>query len=411
MPPCKDLLHSTAHGRQGGSWSAGLLLIAFCIFALGALAVQGDGLAASAAPGAQRPAALLAPNPDPPTTTAKLIFIHHSTGEAWLADVDEFGGTGGGLGTALRDNNYFVSDTNYGWGPPDADVGYDTIGDHTDIGHWYNWFAGPHRDAYLAALYPESGTHATYARLDTDPGGENQIIMFKSCFPNSALGGQPNDPPTTGPNPLRGQDAYSEHMTVGNVKGIYNDILAYFATRQDKLFVVIAAPPLRGEDTGPEQAANARAFNNWLVHDWLSAYPYVNVVVFDFYNVLTSNGGNPDTNDLGSAVGNHHRWRNAAVEHTQTVANNYSSYPTDDSHPSPAGGQKATGEFLPLLNIAYNRWRGQTPAGTQTPTSTPTATGTSTATQTPTATLTPTATGTPTATRIMRAYLPLILRR
>ncbi len=40
----------------------------------------------------------------------KLIFIHHSCGENWLDD------TNGGLGIALRDNNYFVSDTNYGWG-------------------------------------------------------------------------------------------------------------------------------------------------------------------------------------------------------------------------------------------------------------------------------------------------------
>jgi hypothetical protein len=39
------------------------------------------------------------------------------------------------LGIALRDNNYFVSDTNYGWGPADQDEGYGTIGDHTDIPH------------------------------------------------------------------------------------------------------------------------------------------------------------------------------------------------------------------------------------------------------------------------------------
>jgi hypothetical protein len=393
-------LPSAAHGRQGGPWRGGLLLIAFCILALGAVIVQKDGPATGAAAAADRPAPLLAANPDPPTTTTKLIFIHHSTGENWLIDVDESGGTGGGLGTALRDANYFVSDTNYGWGPPDADVGSDTIGDHTDIGHWYNWFAGPHRDTYLAALYPESAQHATYSRRDTDPGGENQVIMFKSCFPNSALGGQPNDPPTTGDNPLRGQDAGSEHMTVGNVKGIYNDILAYFATRQDKLFVVIAAPPLREEDTNAEQAANARAFNNWLVNDWLAAYPHLNVAVFDFYNVLTSNGGNPDTNDLGAEAGNHHRFRNGAVEHTQTLNNNYSSYPTGDSHPSPAGGQKASGEFVPVLNVAYNRWRGQAPANTPTPTTTPTATGTPTATPT----------GTPTPTQSVRVYLPLTLR-
>jgi len=50
-------------------------------------------------------------NPNPPNSPVKLIFIHHSTGENWLADDD------GGLGIALRNNHYFVSDTNYGWGP------------------------------------------------------------------------------------------------------------------------------------------------------------------------------------------------------------------------------------------------------------------------------------------------------
>jgi len=46
----------------------------------------------------------------PPDHVVKLIFIHHSCGENWLSDGD------GGLGLALEANNYFVSDTNYGWG-------------------------------------------------------------------------------------------------------------------------------------------------------------------------------------------------------------------------------------------------------------------------------------------------------
>jgi len=59
-------------------------------------------------------------NTAPPATPVKLVFIHHSTGEAWLADGH------GGIGIALRDNDSFVSDTNCGWGP-------DAIGDTTDV--------------------------------------------------------------------------------------------------------------------------------------------------------------------------------------------------------------------------------------------------------------------------------------
>ncbi len=328
---------------------------------------------------------LTADNPSPPASPVKLIFIHHSCGENWLADGD------GGLGIALRNNNYFVSDTNYGWGP-------DSIGDNTDIGHWWDWFRGTSSATYLSALYTEYGQHSWYSRPATDPGGENEIIMFKSCYPNSYLGGNPGDPPTTGSNPLRGQEAGSEHHTVANAKGIYKDILEYFQTRQDKLFVAVTAPAQAANETDASHAANARAFNNWLVNDWLDGYPYDNVAVFDFYNVLTSNGGNANTNDLGSATGNHHRWWNGAVQHMKGVNNNYSAYPVGDSHPTAAGNQKASGEFVPLLNVYYHRWKGAggTPTSTATgapPTATPTATATATGTQPP-----PTATPTPTAT-------------
>jgi len=278
----------------------------------------------------------------------RLIFIHHSTGEGWLAD-DQ-----GGLGLALRDSNYFVSDTNYGWGP-------DGIGDTTDIGHWFTWFRSPNSSIYLNALYAEGEQNSQYSRLAKNPGGENKIILFKSCFPNSQLEGKPNDPPVTGNNPLRGQESASEHMTVANAKGVYNDLLPYFATRQDKLFVVVTAPPLTAQDSSPANAANARALNNWLVKEWLSSYPHKNVFVFDFYNVLTSNGGNTGVNDLSQERGNHHRFWRGAVQHVQTASNNFSAYASapDDSHPTAAGGKKATGEFVPLLNIAVHCWLGE----------------------------------------------------
>ncbi len=299
--------------------------------------------------------------PKPPVSPVKLVFIHHSTGEGWLAD------DGGRLGVALRDNNYFVSDTNYGWGP-------DAIGDSTDTGHWWAWFRGPRRDAYLDALFKESGQNASYSRLARDPGGENRIVLFKSCFPNSSIAGRPGDAPRKGANPLRGQDSSSPWMTVANVKGIYNDLLAYFSTRTDKLFVLVASPPLVPNATDAAHAANARAVHDWLVTDWLKPYPHANVAVFDLFTVLTSNGGSTDVSDLGRVAGNHHRYRNGAVEHPRTVNNNTSAYGSteDDSHPTAAGGRKASGEFAPLLNLYFARWKAGTKApqaGTVTPSS------------------------------------------
>ncbi len=202
----------------------------------------------------------------------------------------------------------------------------------------------------------ESGQHSSYSRLANDPGGPNTVVMFKSCFPNSNLGGDPNDPPAPSAND-------SSSLTVANAKRIYLDLLPYFAAHQDKLFVVIAAPPLTDGDTTPANAANARAFNNWLMSDWLAGYSGRNVAVFDFYTVLTSNGGSASVNDLGAPSGNHHRVRNGVVEHITDQATNYLAYPTGDSHPSQAGNLKATGEFVDLLNLFYLRWR----AGSGTP--------------------------------------------
>ena len=338
---------------------AGLVLFSLLIAPVGMADAQAETQASARMPRSAAVAALLTDDPSPPAQTVKLIFIHHSTGGNWLAD-PAGNDLGGDLGRALMNNNYFVSATNYGWMG-----GGDSIGDRTDIGNWWEWFRSPNSANILADLYVENGqsfdSYGSWPRLATDPGGENQIIVFKSCFPNSALQGDPGTaPPPIASNPLRGQDAYSQYHTVANARGIYIDLLEYFSTRQDKLFIVVTAPPL----IDGTWADNARAFNDWLVNDWLSGYPYENVAVFDFYNVLTSNAGDVDTNDLGWASGNHHRWWNGAVQHQQTEANNTAAYPSGDDHPNRAGNEKATAEFIQLLNVFYNRWAGGAAAPT-----------------------------------------------
>jgi hypothetical protein len=271
------------------------------------------------------PVVAQADDPSPPGATVKLVFIHHSTGENWLRDGY------GDLGIVLGQNNYFVSDTNYGWGP-------DAIGDRTDIPNWPEWFRGPESPRYLEALFRESGQNSEYTRNLPDPGGENQIVLFKSCFPNSSLEGNPDDPPAPG-----------DGLTVSNAKYIYNDLLNYFITRPDRLFIVITAPPL----IDSTYAANARAFNIWLTQDWLreNNYPYNNVAVFDFHNLLT----HPD---------NHHRFIDGRVEYVADNGDGTAYYPTEDDHPSAEGSHKATAEFVPLLNVFYHRWKVGAPVET-----------------------------------------------
>jgi hypothetical protein len=86
------------------------------------------------------------------------------------------------------------------------------------------------------------------------------------------------------------------------------------------------------------------------VNDWLAEnnYPFANVAVFDFYNVLTHRNA-------------HHRYKaeSGTIEHIVVAGQNTSAYSSSggDDHPSEAGSQKATAELLPLLNIFYNTWK------------------------------------------------------
>jgi len=125
----------------------------------------------------------------PPATPVKLVFIHHSCGDNWLENGN------GNLGTALNSNNYYVTETNYGW---DAEPG-DNLGSSTDTSDWPLWFNGT-KMPYVYA----NNFHYAYTNTITDPGGENEIIMFKSCYPNSEVG-----------------------ESIDDEKAIYNNLLSY----------------------------------------------------------------------------------------------------------------------------------------------------------------------------------------
>jgi hypothetical protein len=244
----------------------------------------------------------------PPSSPVKLIFIHHSCGENWLR-------TGNGdLGSALNLNNYYVSDTNYGW---DAESN-DNLGDRTDTIHWPEWFT----DTKMPYVY-SNNSNSCYTNTITNPGGENEIIMFKSCYPNSDVG-----------------------SSIDDEKDIYNPLLTYFSNHTNKIFVLIVPPPMQSIST----PSLTRELANWLSdtkNGWLKNYTSKNVFVFDFYNILTD----PD---------NHHWVNNDVIEHVvSSSSSNVLYYFTGgDNHPNSTGNQKATSEFVPLLNAYYNIWKG-----------------------------------------------------
>ncbi len=205
------------------------------------------------------------------------------------------------------------------------------IGEKTDICDWNAKF----RDKMDAVL--KCDMQDTFYKNTAD---RNDIIVFKSCFPNNDIqseGSEPGDPDS----PVR---------TTANFKAAYNKLLGYFKAHPETLFVCVTAPPLAKnvpsrtkeymknlfgfEGSVKAVGERARRFDNWLKDTekgWLASYEGKNVVVFDYYDVLTGRG-----------------------------ASDYSMYPTGrngaDSHPSAEGNAIAAHEFVPFLNKAVNRF-------------------------------------------------------
>jgi len=251
-------------------------------------------------------------NTNPPVDTVRINFTHHSTGSDWIASWK------GHLGTELNNNNFYVSETDYGW----SDPGYD-IGSHTDTTDWPTWFT----DSIMPHVYANT-SHYDYTNVISSPGGENEIIMFKSCYPNSEVG-----------------------SSISDEKGIYNGLLSYFSAHRDKMFVLVIPPP----EIEISSAALTRELSNWLAdreNGWLSAYAYDNVYAFDYYNVLTDPNNH---HRIGSDGTEEHIVSDSPVDAAHPDELYY--YTGSDSHPLAAGQQKATEEFLPLLNSWYNSWK------------------------------------------------------
>jgi len=258
--------------------------------------------------------------PGPPL---RLLFIHHSCGGHLLADAGPTKGIqcifeshpeGGGLRRRLEAEGYEVHEASYG----------SEVGDRTDILDWLPKF----RDKMEKVLNCDH--QDTYY---TD-GRRNHVVAFKSCYPNNLF-------TADGPD-----------LTPARARAAYAALLPEFARHPEVLFICVTAPPLAprteteplwkrlarlilGKDTPGEKLARsgplAREFNNWLKarDGWLASYEHRNVVVFDYYDILTDSG-----------------------------ASDFSRYPTEDgfnSHPSREGNDKAAGAFVPFLNRAVKR--------------------------------------------------------
>ena len=295
-----------------------LLICAFCCAAAGS-ASEGDEMDKSASH-----------SMDAAGQPLRLLFIHHSCGGQLLAEPGpQVGGetgsgmrciyrshpNGGDLRRALTDAGYEVHELSY----------ESELGEETDIRHWRRKFTD-----HLPRLLTVDMQDRHYR-----DGRTNDIIAFKSCYPNNDFVGRGDEP----------GDPDSPQLTVANAKAAYRSLLPVFSSRPDILFVAFTAPPLAEIPPSgvkarlkamfkPKPSDLAREFNTWLAdpqNGWLSEYAGSNVVVFDYYDILTDGG-----------------------------ASNWSRFPTGngrDSHPSAQGNRLAAEAFVPFLDEAVSRMR------------------------------------------------------
>lgn len=258
----------------------------------------------------------------------RLLFIHHSCGGQLLAPqgvkddgescIYDAAENGGGLRPRLEAAGYEVHEASY-----NSKIGHDT-----DIFHWLPKFKDQ-MDLVLKVDHQDTFF---------EDGRSHDIVMFKSCYPNNVF---------VGPGKAPG-DPGGPELTVENAKATYRALLTIFAKHPEKLFVVVTAPPrvfkpdriaktfikhLLRRPTLAQSGPWARTFNTWLVDiqgGWLAEYEPKNVVVLDYYDVLTGYGAS-DFSVYGSGPD------------------------ASDDHPSAEGNSRAAEIFAPFLNQAVRR--------------------------------------------------------
>jgi len=219
----------------------------------------------------------------------QLLFIHHSVGQNWLNE--------GGLKDSLASLGIGVHSATYG-----SDIGQDT-----DMSDWVSKFNSHFEKMIKYDIRPD---------ILYPPGIENDIIMFKPCFPNSDISAEGTPPG----NPLE------KDRTIWNYKSVFENLSEQFSKAPRKLFIYVTAPPLVPGETAVENASRAREFNNWVKNNFVSDYRkrigLANFWVFDLFDVLADSSN----------------FLRPAYRRSDT-----------NSHPNADGSREATSRFLQFL--------------------------------------------------------------
>ncbi len=188
----------------------------------------------------------------------KMIFLHHSVGKGILYE--------GGLRDSLLEMGILVKGATYG----------DEIGENTDICDWLPKFENNMDRIVSFKAHPDRYYSGDYS---------NEIVMFKSCFPNSDITGEGSEP----------GDPYSKEGTIRNYMAVFDRLGEEMMKHGDRLFIYMTPPPLVTEQTSPANAERAIKFNRWLTEEYLPRYKQSsgldNFYIFDLFHILADEKG------------------------------------------------------------------------------------------------------------------------
>ena len=192
----------------------------------------------------------------PMPANAKVIFLHHSTGDViWKGGVAGwFDGYNAAHGTGYVVTQQLFPLANAGY--PYANYPYD---------YWNIWVNHAGAAPYLG----ESTLEILTSQYD--------VIVFKHCFPVGSIG------PDTG-NP----DVSSPVQTIENYKLQYTALKAKLQSFPSNRFIIWTGAAKLAANTTPEIAARAKDFFDWVRNVWDE--PGDNIYVWDFFNLETGGG-------------------------------------------------------------------------------------------------------------------------
>ncbi|MBI5266463.1 MAG: LapA family protein [candidate division Zixibacteria bacterium] len=228
----------------------------------------------------------------------RMVFLHHSVGKGILEE--------GKLRDSLQQMGIAVKGMTYG----------DSVGQYTDMCNWLPKFQNDMKGILQFKNHPN--VYYTDGRV-------NDIVMFKSCFPNSDIGAEGAPP----------GDPASPKKTLANYRAVVGGLAGEIRKYPNTLFIYMTFPPLVPLETTPESAARARAFNVWLKGEFLPGYiresGLHNLVIFDLFDILA------DSNNV--------------------LREDYRRENPRDSHPNALANREAARRFMEFFQPVWTAWQ------------------------------------------------------